>query len=151
MSPLSWCTVAAILSSLLVPAVRAFRSRVDKIEVVLKATADPVNDSRLPEARGALRRQEQIARWNGRVHFSFLPNTSSVVSWRHLSSSNLSGHLVGILGVLVLLSSLIRHQYRPDLQAQGARHRAVDLRALIREVEDDLRSSRTLKECPFNL
>jgi hypothetical protein len=42
------------------------------------------------------------------------------------------------LGVLVLLSSLIRQRYRPDIRAVGAKRRAVLIRSFIREVEDNL-------------
>jgi len=49
---------------------------------------------------------------------------------------SLSKEIIGVLGVLVLASSLIRQHYRPDLQLAGARERATKLKATIREVED---------------
>ena len=46
--------------------------------------------------------------------------------------------LIGGLGLLVLVSSLIRQHYRPDVKFFGARERAVKLKALIRKAEDQL-------------
>lgn len=46
--------------------------------------------------------------------------------------------IVGILGILVLISSLIHQHFRPDIQLRGALGRSHRLRALIRQAEDDL-------------
>jgi hypothetical protein len=51
---------------------------------------------------------------------------------------SLSPALVGALGVLVLLSSLIYQHFRPDIRLRGALGRALRLEALSREAEDDL-------------
>ena len=52
--------------------------------------------------------------------------------------NSVPAEVIGILGVLVLLSSLIRQRYRPDIKAVGAKRRAALLRSFIREVEDSL-------------
>lgn len=58
---------------------------------------------------------------------------------------SLSAHIIGIFGVLVLLSSLIRQRYRSD-QRSRTRHGIFSLRTLIREVEDDLLHLRTARK-----
>jgi len=119
---------------------RATRLKIGGVELNLHPAADPTEDSRLSEAKRELERQESIARWNGRADGSLV--FGQYIIGGVLASSfvqqSLSPQVIGVLGVLVLLSSLIRQRYRADLQAQGARHRTVSLRTLIREVEDDL-------------
>ena len=111
-----------------------------EIQIAFEATANPVTDSRLPEVRNALSRQESIAKWNGRANTSL--TFGQYVVGGVLASSfvqeSLTPQVVGFLGVLVLVSSLVHQRYRPDLQASGARQRVMKLRALIREIEDDL-------------
>ena len=51
--------------------------------------------------------------------------------------------LVGVLGLLVLISSLIYQHFRPDIQLRGAMSRSLRLRALIRSVEDDIYAIRS--------
>jgi hypothetical protein len=49
---------------------------------------------------------------------------------------NLSKNIVGILGLVVLFSSLLRQHYRPDVKFRGALLRATQLKILIRQAED---------------
>ena len=51
---------------------------------------------------------------------------------------SLSTNVVGLLGVLVLISSLVHQRIRPDLIASGARKRAYMTRVLMRSIEVDL-------------
>jgi|HubBroStandDraft_1064217.scaffolds.fasta_scaffold02309_2 hypothetical protein len=45
---------------------------------------------------------------------------------------------VGVFGVLVLIASLVKQQYRPEVDAEQARQKASKLQALIRLAEDQL-------------
>jgi len=51
---------------------------------------------------------------------------------------SLSPHMVGFLGLLVLLSSLIYQHFRPDLKLRGAVERSAILHSAILDAEDDL-------------
>jgi hypothetical protein len=110
------------------------------IEITFEATENPEKDSRLPQVRDALKRQESIAKWNGRgsASLTFGQYVIGGVLASSFVQQSLTAEVVGSLGVLVLVSSLVHQRYRPDLQASGARQRVAGLRALIREIEDDL-------------
>ena len=101
---------------------------------------DPERDTRLDEARSYLWRQEAMARWNRRAAASL--TFSQYIVGGILATSfvqeSLPKEVVGFLGVLVLVASLIHHRYRPDIYARCARERSVQLRALIRKAEDAL-------------
>ena len=108
---------------------------------------DPDQDTRLNEARSYLRRQEAMAKWNCRAAASL--TFSQYIVGGILATSfvqeALPREVVGFLGLLVLVSSLVHHRYRPDIYSRGARERAVELKALILAVEDalfDIRSGR---------
>jgi hypothetical protein len=51
---------------------------------------------------------------------------------------SLSPKSVGLLGVLVLVASLVKQQFHPELKAEDARKRASKLQGLIRTSEDQL-------------
>jgi hypothetical protein len=51
---------------------------------------------------------------------------------------SLSSKSVGLLGVLVLVSSLLKQQFHPELNAENARKKASQLQALVRTSEDQL-------------
>lgn len=146
-------TIVAALASLLGAVVAALSKRavralqVPGIDITFEATEDPEKDSRLPQVRDALKRQESIAKWNGGASASL--TFGQYIIGGVLASSfvqqSLTTQVVGSLGVLVLVSSLVHQRYRPDLQASGARQRVARLRALIREIEDELFA---LKSCP---
>jgi hypothetical protein len=108
-------------------------------------SADPEQDTRLNEARHYLQRQEAMARWNCRAAASL--TFSQYIVGGILATSfvqeALSREVVGFLGLLVLIASLIHHRYRPDIYASCARERAVQLRALIRKAEDALYAIRS--------
>jgi hypothetical protein len=55
----------------------------------------------------------------------------------------LSANIIGLFGVLVLLSSLIKQQYRPDVRANAASFRAAQLQTLIRDTEDRITTLET--------
>jgi hypothetical protein len=49
---------------------------------------------------------------------------------------SLTQDIVGVLGLLVLFSSLVRQHYKPEIQHLAAQRRAIQLQALIRYAED---------------
>jgi hypothetical protein len=102
-------------------------------------------DTRLSEARSALRRQETSLAWNRRTMNSL--TFSQYVIGGVLASSFVQAQLaketVGFLGVLVLVSSLIHQRYRPDIKHRNGKQRAADLRAVIRQAEDAVFDART--------
>jgi multidrug resistance efflux pump len=51
---------------------------------------------------------------------------------------SLSPKLVGSLGLLVLLASLIKQYFRPEVSVENARKKVAQLKALIRTSEDQL-------------
>jgi hypothetical protein len=111
-------------------------------------TNDPVKDSRLNELRGALARQKKVASLNGMAD-SYLTFGQYIVGGVLASSfiqESFSSQVTGAFGILVLLSSLIRQRYRPDIKAVGAKRRIVSLRSFIREVEDNLYTLNTAQE-----
>src|SRR4051812_19736336 len=87
--------------------------------------ADLDDSVRIREVKDAIDRQEGVARWSGRT--SALLLFSQVVIGGVLATSfaqsELDKRIVGVLGVLVLVSSLIHQQFRPDLKQRGARRR----------------------------
>jgi len=103
------------------------------------------SDTRLNEARYALKRQELSAslnKWssNSLVFGQYV--VGGVLASSFIQSA-LSKEMVGLLGVLVLVSSLIHQKFRPDVQYRNAKERASLLRNLIRMTEDDIYDVRT--------
>jgi len=145
MGPDVIASIAAVLVSLLGALIAALSKRlltlrVGPIELDIPLTQHPEEDSRLMEARRAERRQGAIAKWTG-LSNALLTFGQYIVGALLASSfvqASLTQEIVGSLGVLVLVSSAVHQRYRPDLQATGARQRGTKLRALIRDVEDDL-------------
>jgi len=97
-------------------------------------------EERLQETRDALKRQESIAQRNQWA--SSLLTFGQYIIGGILASSfvqeSLSRPLVGSLGLLVLLSSLIHQRYRPDIKSRSSKERAVRLRSVIRDAENEL-------------
>jgi hypothetical protein len=104
-------------------------------------------DSRLSEVREILQRQElaevSAGISNGLIRFG--QYVIGGVLATSVAQTNLSTASVTILGVLVLLSTLIHQHYRPDLRALNAKHRVMQLRALIRRAEDQIFEIKTTK------
>jgi hypothetical protein len=96
--------------------------------------------SRLQEARNLLRGQQitaGFAKWTG----IFLVLGQFIIGGLLASSfiqQNLPHEMVGALGVVVLVSSLLSQYFRPDVQRRNAMVRIVRLKAAIREAEDSL-------------
>lgn len=95
---------------------------------------------RIADARDALRKQEsssKVSTW-----IANLLTFAQVVIGGVLASSfvqqSLTPKAVGLFGVLVLIASLVKQQYRPEVGAEDARQKGSRLRALIRTAEDQL-------------
>lgn len=131
-------TITSFLVSSYAKRLTRFEIQLSDITVDGKRLVDPVKDSRLPEAKNALDRQQSLA-----TRYRFADATlifGQYIIGGVLASSfiqqSLNPQIIGLMGVLVLVSSLIRQRYRPDLQAAGARSRVAILRGLIRDTED---------------
>jgi hypothetical protein len=99
---------------------------------------------RIDEVQKFLQKQESLARRN-QLASSLLVFGQYVIGGALASSfvqESLSRQIVGTLGVLVLLSSLIHQRYRPDIKIRGARDRVLKLRSLIRYAQDEYNSNR---------
>ena len=59
---------------------------------------------------------------------------------------SLTPNIIGLLGLLVLLSSIVKQQYHPDVRARIAGQKAARLQALIRETNDRLVAIKTAGE-----
>jgi hypothetical protein len=117
------------------------RSREDEhIEGIDEDPEERLIKQRLAEARTAVKAQDATAARN-RIASTLLTFGQTVIGGVLATSfvqESLSRAIVGTLGVLVLLSSLIHQRYRPDLKTDDARERSYRLRVLIRAVENDL-------------
>jgi hypothetical protein len=138
----------SVLMALVAQFVKERLTRIHSVKILTFAnekSSEPVkidyeNETRLDDARDALRRQEFAARWS-KWTLNLLTFGQYIVGGVLASSfvqSSLSKDVVGLLGVLVLVSSLIHQRFRPDLQYRSAKERAVFLRLLIRRAEDDV-------------
>ena len=106
---------------------------------VVPAVDDQVR-ARLEEAKTELSRQGVLI-FSNRVMSVTLTIGHYIIGGVLASSfvqESLPRSSVGLLGVLVLISSLIQQHFRPDLEVASAKHRAIRLRALIREAQDDV-------------
>ncbi|WP_157372685.1 hypothetical protein [Photobacterium marinum] len=135
--------IIAISTSAIAGFISAFLPRKDR-EKVSKNTEN-INssierDCRLFEVQAELRRQKVISKWQGvaATSLTFSQYIVGGVLTTSFIQDNLSSQVVGLLGLLVLVSSLIHQQFRPDLKSRFAKERIVTLRGLIRAIEDDL-------------
>src|SRR5947199_3184409 len=96
--------------------------------------------ARLSEAHEEIQRQLRLASTH-RVASLLLTSAQFLVGGLLASSfvqQSLDKSVIGMLGLLVLTSSLVRQYYRPELEQAAARGRATRLRAVAREPEDSL-------------
>lgn len=95
---------------------------------------------RIEEAKETFRRQTSSAKWSKRSG-NFLTVAQYIIGGLLASSfvqESLSPKLVGLLGLLVLLASLIKQHFHPEVSAENAHKKAAQLKALIRVSEDQL-------------
>ncbi|BDP30177.1 hypothetical protein [Vibrio vulnificus] len=98
------------------------------------------NDVRLDIVRRELGRQKSLAKWQG-LSATLLTISQYVVGGVLTTSfiqDMLSSQVVGFLGLLVLISSLIHQHFRPDLKVRFAKERIVILTDLERVIEDEI-------------
>jgi hypothetical protein len=107
---------------------------------IKKLASSPQKDSRLLDAKAELNRQESTTKWQGfaATSLTFSQYIVGGVLTTSFIQDTLSSQVVGLLGLLVLISSLIHQHFRPDLKSRFAKERIVTLRSLVRSVEDDL-------------
>jgi hypothetical protein len=95
---------------------------------------------RLNEVKQALVNQKGSARI-AKISSNLLNGGQYVIGGLLASSfvqESLSPRSVGVLGVLVLIASLFKQQFHPELNAEDARKKASKLQALVRSSEDQL-------------
>ncbi|MEP5622342.1 MAG: hypothetical protein ABJP82_07145 [Hyphomicrobiales bacterium] len=118
-----------------------FASKVSKsLTLDFEATRDLNEDSRLNDVAQEFNRNKKMYRWSSSA--AALLTFSQFIVGGLLASSfaqeALPQGMVGLLGVVVLLSSLIHQRFRPDMFAAQAKQRMFKTRKLIRLIEDDL-------------
>jgi len=94
--------------------------------------------ARIEEAKDAFRSQTSSAKWS-KVSGNLLTVGQYIIGGLLASSfvqESLSPKLVGSLGLLVLLASLIKQHFHPEVSAENARKKTAQLKALIRTSED---------------
>ena len=96
-------------------------------------------DTRMAELDAALTREETLQRRAG-ISDTTLTIGQYIIGGVLASSfvQNAMAPLVGFLGVLVLISSLVRQQFKPEQQFRDASQRVARLKSLRREVQDEL-------------
>ncbi len=93
---------------------------------------------RLEDARNIRARQKRLAKW-GKLSANSLTFGQYIIGGMMTTAfvqKSLSANIIGIFGVLVLLSSLLKQHYNPEIAAQNALQRASQLEVLIRQSED---------------
>lgn len=96
--------------------------------------------ARIEEAKRALRNEVSSAKWS-RISSNSLTVGQYIIGGLLASSfvqEALSRKLVGSLGLLVLLASLIKQHFHPELSAEQATKKAAQLKSLVRVSEDQL-------------
>jgi hypothetical protein len=105
-----------------------------------EAETKPEDEVRLPDVKAAWRRQRSKARWSGWANM--LLTVSQVVVGGALATTftqqSITPGLAGFIGLLVLVSSLLRQILRLDQRETLARRRAAKLYALVLELQDGL-------------
>lgn len=96
--------------------------------------------SRIDEAKKAMAQQKSARRWST-ISANLLTVSQYVIGGVLASSfvqEALSTRIVGLLGVLVLIASLIKQHFHPELSAANSQKKHAQLKALIRTSEDQL-------------
>jgi hypothetical protein len=108
--------------------------------------------TRLKEGRAFKDKWERYAtgyRWSG--HFlTFGQYVIGGVLASSFVQQSLSPQIVGFFGVLVLLASLIKQQYHPEVSAQRAAQKAAQAKIMIRDAEDSLAILQSSEDFPYN-
>lgn len=118
--------------------IASWRSKRGSTEV--NDTDLPHIEKRLKELKEYLGCQESIEKRNS-LAGGFLTIGQYIVGGILATSfiqETLSSHVIGFLGVLVLVSSIIHQRFRPDLKVAGARSRVLRLKKIHRSANDRL-------------
>jgi len=143
----------ALLAAFITAYVKKGVSKDKTQEKISELEASPEKDSRLLELKEELKRQESIAKWQG-LSATFLTFSQYIIGGVLTTSfiqETLTSGVVGFLGLLVLLSSLIHQHFRPDLHSRFAKERIVVLRNVKRQVEDGIFAIEKEKSRPEEL
>jgi hypothetical protein len=95
---------------------------------------------RIAEASAARQEQLSVQKWS-KAAANLLTIGQFIIGGVLASSfvqQSLAPRWVGALGVLVLIASLFKQQYHPEINAENARAKASNIQALIRSSEDQL-------------
>lgn len=102
-------------------------------------------DRRLEEIGSAKNREQRLSRaftWSSNL-LTFAQYVVGGVLATAFVQQKLSPNLIGFFGVIVLVSSIIKQHYHPEVKAKLASQKAAKLQALIRDSEDRLASLRS--------
>ena len=142
------------LLTFLVPIITAVLSSASTQRTVQKRVGEeaPAQEShvqqRLREARNALQQQmttEKINLWANRLFIGGQYVIGGLLATSFVQAS-LSPTFAGLLGLVVLLSQIVRQRYNPEANVLLARHKINRLRELIREAEDDLAQLKRIRD-----
>jgi hypothetical protein len=95
---------------------------------------------RIREAATSCEQQLSVKKWS-KMAANFLTIAQYIIGGVLASSfvqQSLTPKWVGVLGVLVLIASLFKQQFHPEINADDAQKKAFKLRALIRSSEDQV-------------
>jgi len=129
------------------------KKQIENLTIDYGAIEDPNKESRLTDIRVELEMQEVLAKWNSKADGLLI--FGQYIIGGVLASSfiqqSLSANFIGLLGVLVLFSSLVRQKFRSDIKAEAAKAKVKLLKQLIREIEDDLYALKTNHETAISM
>jgi hypothetical protein len=150
----NWFTMIVAVILALVPIVTAVLSSASTQRTVEKRVGDeaPAEEShvaqRLREARNACQQQRATVRinlWANRIFIGGQYVIGGLLATSFVQTS-LSPAWAGFLGLVVLLSQIIRQRYNPEANVILARQKTNKLQELIREAEDDLAQLKRLRD-----
>ncbi|MUK45700.1 hypothetical protein GNP79_12185 [Aliivibrio fischeri] len=145
-------SIIAMLASMLAGFTTAIASKKVRIKGSRHKAGNEIDyefDTRLVDVKVELDRQCSILRWQSlaATSLTFSQYIIGGVLTTSFIQDTLSSNIVGLLGLLVLISSLIHQHFRPDLKARLAKEQIVKLRSLLRDVEDNIFAIRNDAQC----
>src|SRR5215475_12864731 len=120
---------------------KAFPSIVERMRIPPRISPlDKAIKSRIAEIQTVIKKERFNSRSNGFAN-GFLVFSQFIIGGLLASSflkETLPSSIVGWLGLIVLLSSLVRQYYLPEVQSSKAKDRETALKRLVRDAEDQL-------------
>jgi hypothetical protein len=133
-------TVAAGLATLVPVLIKFFEGLVTSSPPSERAAeTESILKQRFREARAEMRRQTTLIHvnwWTSHV-LRFGQYVVGGILATAFVRDTLTPNIVGLLGVLVLMASLVHQHFRPDVTLQECRARVYRLRRLVRRAEDE--------------